>query len=235
MDTLYDILVGVHGLSGLIALVTFWIAAAAKKGAPLHLRAGKVYLLAMLGIVVTAVPMAALIAMRGAAVTAVFLVYLVVITVTGMWAGRRAVRSKRDQAAFRDGMYVWVAAANLIASVAVFAVGLRMSQTLLMGFSAVGLLTGAQMLWRRWRPIEAQRWWMKEHFSAMVGCGVATHIAFLAIGLERLVRMAGIQPPGWYGLIAWFLPLSLAFVAVVWLDRKYTPKAVPPGAMPMRT
>lgn len=227
MDTLYDILVGVHGLSGLIALASFWVAAAAKKGAPLHLRAGKVYLLAMLGIVITAVPMSAIIALRGAAATAVFLAYLVVITVTGMWAGRRAVRSKRDQGAFRDGAYLWVALANLIASVVVFAVGLRMSQTLLMGFSAVGLLTGAQMLWRRRRPIEAQRWWMKEHFSAMVGCGVATHIAFLAIGLERLVRMAGIQPPDGYGLIAWFLPLVLAFVAVAWLDRKYMPKAAP--------
>lgn len=235
MDAFYDILLALHGLSGLVALVTYWIAAAAKKGSPLHLRVGKTYMLAMLGIVITAIPMSAIIALRGATVTAVFLAYLVVITATGMWAGRRAVRSKRDQRAFRDGTYLWVAVANLIASAVVFAVGLQMSQTLLMGFSTVGMLTGAQMLWRRRRPIEAQRWWMKEHFSAMVGCGVATHVAFLAIGLERMVRIVGIQPPGWYGLIAWFLPLALAFVAVAWLNRKYMPKAAPSGVMSRRT
>lgn len=227
MDAFYDILLALHGLSGLVALVTYWIAAAAKKGSPLHLRVGKTYMLAMLGIVITAIPMSAIIALKGKVGTATFLAYLVVITATGLWMGWRAVKRKRDQAAFRSGAYLGVALANLFASAVVFAVGLQMSQTLLMGFSTVGMLTGAQMLWRRRHPIAAARWWMQEHFSAMVGCGVATHIAFLAIGLERMVRMVGIQPPGWYGLIAWFLPLALAFVAVAWLNRKYMPK---PGA-----
>jgi hypothetical protein len=59
----------------------------------------------------------------------------------------------------------------------------------------------------------------------MIGCGVATHIAFLAIGLDRIVRAMGIDPPSWYHLIAWFLPLSLSFVVGAWLNRKYMPKA----------
>ena len=54
MDTAYQSLLLVHGLCGLVALVTFWVAAFAKKGAPLHLRAGKTYMVAMLGIVITA-------------------------------------------------------------------------------------------------------------------------------------------------------------------------------------
>ena len=39
MDTAYQSLLLAHGLSGLVALVTFWIAAFARKGTPLHLRA----------------------------------------------------------------------------------------------------------------------------------------------------------------------------------------------------
>lgn len=226
MDLTYDILLTLHGIAGVIALVTFWAAAILRKGSPAHRAAGKAYLAAMLVIVVTAVPMAVIIAMRGKPGIATFLGYLVVITATGMWAGWRAIRRKGQQQAFRDGAYAGVAWLNIVASAAVFAVGWQMSQALLMGFSMVGVIGGVQMLHRRARPMESTRWWMEEHFSAMVGCGVATHIAFLAIGLDRIVRMVGIDPPGWYHLVAWFLPLSLAFIAVPLLRRKYNPAPV---------
>ncbi len=234
MDTLYKILLAAHGLCGLVALVTFWMAAFAKKGAPWHLRVGKAYMIAMLGIIATAVPMVVIIGLQGKPGIATFLAYLVVITASGIWMGWRAVKRKRDQAAFRGGTYLWVAVLNLVASAVVFAVGLKMSQVLLMGFSAVGMITGVQMLVRRARPMTAMRWWMKEHYAAMVGCGVATHIAFLAIGFDRIIRMVGIDPPGWYHLIAWFLPLSLSFVVMAWLNRKYMPKAVTATPMPAR-
>jgi hypothetical protein len=234
METAYQSLLLVHGLCGLVALIAFWIAAFAKKGSPLHLRVGKLYMLSMIGIVVTAVPMAAIIAGRGKPGIATFLVYLVVITATGMWLGWRAVKRKRDQSAFRDRAYLVVALLNLLASAIVFAIGLKMSQALLMGFSAVGAITGVQMLMRRANPMASARWWLKEHFGAMIGCGVATHIAFLAIGLDRIIRAFGIDPPGWYHLIAWFLPLSLSFVVGAWLNRKYMPKAAGGAAVMSR-
>lgn len=225
MDTVYRSLLLAHGLCGLVALVTYWIAAFAKKGSPLHVRIGKTYMLAMLGIVITAAPMAIITALQGKPGIATFLAYLVVITATGMWLGRRAIKRKSDQNAFRDNAYLTVAVLNLMASAAVFAVGWQMSQALLMGFSAVGAITGVQMLMRRARPLAETRWWLREHFAAMIGCGVATHIAFLSIGLSRLIRAVGIDPPSWYSLIAWFLPLSLSFVVGAWLNRKYMPKA----------
>ena len=224
MDTAYRFLLAVHGVAGAIALLTFWIAAFAKKGSPLHRGVGKTYLISMCGIVVTAAPMAIIIGLGGKPGIATFLAYLVIITSTSMWLGWRAIRRKRDQPGFRDTRYAAVAVLNLLASAMVFAIGVKISMTLLMGFSVVGVATGVQMLMRRAKPMAATRWWLEEHFGAMVGCGVATHIAFLAIGLDRSIRAAGIDPPGWYHLIAWFLPLSLAFVVVPWLRRKYMPK-----------
>jgi hypothetical protein len=218
---LYKTLLTLHGLCGLIALATFWIAAFAKKGSPLHVRIGKVYLTAMLGIMITALPMAAIIGSSGRVGIATFLTYLVVITATAMWLGRRAIRRKRDQAAFRDRAYLVVAVLNLVSAAVVFAVGVELSMALLMGFSLVGVVNGVQMLWRRARPEVSARWWMREHFGAMIGCGVATHIAFLAIGLDRSIRAIGIDPPGWYHLIAWFLPLLVSMVIAAWLERKY--------------
>lgn len=234
MDTAYQSLLLVHGLCGLVALITYWVAAFAKKGASLHLRAGKTCMIAMLGIVITAVPMAAIIATRGKPGIATFLAYLVVVTVTAMWLGWRAVKRKRDQAAFRDNAYLAVALLNLAASAVVFVIGMNMSQPLLMGFSVVGTITGVQMLMRRARPMDTARWWLEEHYSAMIGCGAATHIAFLAIGLDRVIRAIGIDPPGWYHLIAWFLPLSLSFVVGAWLNRKYMPKTNPGASVMSR-
>jgi hypothetical protein len=231
---MYQSLLALHGIAGLAALIAFWIAAFARKGSPLHRRVGKAYLLAMIGIVVTAGPMAAIIGASGRIGTAVFLVYLIVITATSMWLGWRAIRRKGDAARFRGTAYLVVALLNILAAIATFAIGLRLSIVLLMAFSAVGLITGAQMLIRRARPQSSPRWWLREHYSAMLGCGVATHVAFLAIGFDRLIRAIGIDPPGWYHLIAWFLPLIVS-VAIGWrLDRKYMPKRDAGGALPAR-
>lgn len=223
----YKTLVLVHGLAGVAALLTFWAAAFARKGSPLHRGVGKAYLLAMIGICVTAVPMAIQFYLTGRAGIATFLAYLVLITGTAMWLGWRSIRSKRDQPGFRGGGYLALALLNLVASALVFAVGWNMDQVLLMGFSMIGTIGGVQMLARRARPLAAGNWWLQEHYGAMVACGAATHVAFLSIGLNRLVQLAGFAAPSWYSLLAWALPVGAAFVAGFMLDRKYRPRPRP--------
>ena len=79
-------------------------------------------------------------------------------------------------------------------------------------------------MWRFSRSAPSDsRWWLKKHFSAMIGNGVATHIAFLSIGLPKLLPMLSgplLQNAAWLG------PLSLSVVAGFYLNRKYMkPKA----------
>lgn len=230
MSSLYPHLVGLHGLFGLVALLTFWTAAALRKGTPLHRRVGQAYLGAMAGICLTALPMVAVFVPRGRPGIAVFLAYLVVITATAMWLGQRAIRRRRAQAAFRDRGYAAVAWLNLGAALAVFAIGWQMQQVLLMGFSVVGALTGGTMLWRRWRPLAECNWWLQEHYAAMIACGAATHVAFASIGLGRLASAAGFAMPAWYGLLAWFVPLAVAVLATMLLDRRHRrSRAMPVG------
>ena len=59
----------------------------------------------------------------------------------------------------------------------------------------------------------------------MLGCGVATHIAFLLIGLPRLL------PADWNGpalvTVGWLAPLLIAALAGRLLTRKYLPARAP--------
>ena len=79
--TTYEIIRSTHGLIGVLALATFWIAGLSRKGSPLHKLAGKVYLVTMAAILATTLPMAIIILARGVKV-APFLFYLIVITAT---------------------------------------------------------------------------------------------------------------------------------------------------------
>src|SRR5690606_11492308 len=106
----------------------------------------------------------------------------------------------------------------------------RQMQLVIVAFSALGLAGFVQMRRFARRPPEDPRWWLQEHLSAMVGNGVATHIAFLAIGLPRLVP--ALANPTWAN-IAWLGPIGVAVLAGLWLRRRYLPARMPAaGLMP---
>ncbi len=221
----YSMLVAVHVLVGAVALASFWTAALLRKGTPAHRATGRIYLLAMVGIIVTGTPMAVSRWLDGHPVTAAFLGYLVVITATGVWVSWRAVRDKAVPARFAGRMYTSLALLSVLAGAGVLALGVNVGAPLLIGFSFVGLITGGDMLRRRVRYVRGEqtpRWWMVEHYTAMIGNGIATHIAFLGIGLPRLL-------PGVDGSVlhyaAWFGPIGVALVAKVLLDRRWKPRA----------
>ena len=221
--TAYKLLVAVHVLVGVVALVTFWTAGLLRKGTPAHRNTGRVYLLAMLGIIVTGAPMAVARWIDGHVVTAAFLGYLVVITATGTWVSWRAVRDKASIERFTGPAYVALGVLSLASGAAVLALGLKNGTPLLIGFSSVGLITGADMLRRRLRRARSAtpRWWMTQHYTAMIGNGIATHIAFLGIGLPRLLPWANGTVLHY---LAWFGPLAVAIVTKVVLDRRWKPR-----------
>jgi uncharacterized membrane protein YfcA len=221
MPDIYRLLVMLHIAAGTVALASYWSAALARKGSTLHVRSGKVFWKAMVVICATAVPMSVFFFRRGQPGTGTFLAYLVIITASAMWVGLRAIRLKQDQAAFRGGQYGAVAVANLLAGLAVLATGVYSGNALSMGFSMIGIVVGVNMLRKRSKPSASRNWWVPEHFGAMLGCGVATHVAFLAIGLDRLVALAGWHMPPDFKLVAWAAPVVVALAAGVWLDRKY--------------
>lgn len=221
MLSAYDWIKTLHIAVGVVALIGFWSAGLARKGSSLHRRAGQIFLLAMTGILVTGVPMAAYKLEQGHPVTAAFLGYLLVITATGVWTGWRAIADKRDVRRYTGPVYVALAGLSLLSGAAILALGLRIGAPLLTGFSSIGLLIGADLLLKRLRRERLgarPRWWLIEHYTAMIGNGIATHIAFLGIGLPRLfpaIDGAALHYAAWFG------PLLVAIGAKLWFDRRW--------------
>lgn len=221
----YSFYVLLHVAAGTLALVTFWLAAALRKGSTNHRLVGRVYLLAMATVVVSGVPLVIQRVLTGHPVTAMFLSYLLVLVSTTVWLAWRAIRDRQHPARYLGRVYHALMIANPLAGLVVLGVGLREGQPLLMGFAFVGLFIGIDM-WRRRRVIPTQpRWWMEEHYGAMVGNGAATHIAFLALGLPKLFPAVSGSALFY---TAWFAPVLLSIAAKVWLDRKY--RLALPGA-----
>ena len=214
----YSVFVALHIAGGAVALAAFWSAALLRKGSPAHRLVGRGYLLAMLAVIASGVPLTAQRLIDGHPVGATFLAYLLLLVSTSVWLSWRAIRDRQDPSAYLGRVYGLLAYANPLAGLAVLALGIDRGQPLLTGFSVVGVMVGVDMLRRR-RVIPTQpRWWLEEHYSAMVANGAATHIAFLAIGLPRLLPV--LQGQGWY-YAGWFAPVLLAIVAKAWLNRRF--------------
>lgn len=223
---IYPSAVMLHLASGSLALTCFWVAGAARKGSLIHRRAGQVYLLAMLAVIASGVPLVLGLIDRGQLYTALFLGYLLVLvsnTCIGAW---RAVRLKRERAAYFGPLFWILHGLTAATGLAMIAVGWSIGASLFMVFGSIGLfaLVGGINAWRR--SASTPNWWLREHYGAMIGNGIATHIAFFGIGLRRLLPDVD---PGALQSLAWFVPLAVGLLAGFWLDRRYARAAKPTG------
>lgn len=227
--TLHSLSYFVHVGLGTLALATFWTAGLSRKGSPVHRLAGKMYLLAMCGLLLAAAPLTAFLAPRNP-VGAAFLTYLIIITTTSVWTSWRAVKDKRDWKRFTGPVYRLLMWANLATGLAIAYIGLFVTtqmQAIFVAFSSIGIISFVTM-WRFSRQLPADaRWPLRQHLGAMLGNGVATHIAFLSIGLPKVLPfLAGSSLLN----LSWLGPLVAAFVAGVYLTRKYLPERRPVDA-----
>ena len=217
----------VHVTAGTVALITFWLSALLRKGSERHRLSGRVYLVAMALVIASGVPLTLERLSAGQVAGAAFLGYLLLLVSTSVWLSWRAIRDRAQPERYLGPAYHALSVVNPLAGVAVLYLGLTRGQPLLAGFSLVGIFTGLDMLRRRRIIPTLPRWWLQEHYGAMVANAAATHIAFLSIGLPRLLPV--LQGPAWFYL-AWFGPVLLAVAARLWPDRRYRAVAPPHGS-----
>lgn len=219
-----------HVGAGTLALATFWIAAFLRKGSPRHRRTGQVYLLAMLGVIASGVPLSLAMIERGRPATAMFLGFLLLLTATGCINAWRAIRLRGDRRRHFGAMFWILVLLNAIAGIGIIVLGVHAGSVLFQVFGGVGVFFFVNSV-QRWRKApDDPLWWLREHYGAMIGNGVATHIAFFSIGLRN--ALPGLDP-AMVQHFAWFAPLAAAVIAATWLDRRYRRRG--PGPRPAPT
>ena len=220
MELIRDLLLPIHIAAGFAALVLFWVPALTKKGSPPHRAAGRWYVAAMTFITVTGFLLAGLFLAGGRTQAGLFLLFLGVLTGTSLWNGWRVLRVKKDAAAYASGLHLPVALANVIGGTVLIGYGIAMKLPLFYAFGPVGLIIGGNMLAYSLRRNDDPKFWLYEHFTGMIGSGIASHVAFLAFGGRQLF--------GWgqsgYGLWLWITPVVVGTVAITLLNFYYRAK-----------
>lgn len=228
----YRWIVAIHVCAGVLALLTFWGAALLKKGSPRHRAVGKVFLLAMAVIVLTAFPILVQFAVyRQQPRSALFLAYLIALTGNAAWLAWRAVTDKRDwrQMTRRIGWHLSLWPVLLLA-LTVAAVGLSTREPLMISFCGLGLFAGWRMLRFARRGPQRPNWHLVQHYQSMLGAGIATHVAFLTIGMRPVwawLRTHTTVPALVIELFPWLAPVLVAVLAGLWLNRKYAARGRP--------
>ena len=226
---LLDILLYAHVAGGAVALIAFWIPALTKKGAPLHRKAGRVYVRGMSIVLATSLPLSIASFVRGNWVVGTFLLYLFVITGTALYSGLRALQSKSGPQAYITPMYKATAWATLLGGIAVLVVGVTTKMWLLAGFSLIGLTAGPSAIALIRNPPNDPKFWWYEHLGGMIGTGIAAHVAFLNFGAQRLI--AGFDVGSW-GMLAWVAPVAIGLIASNRIEAHYRAKFSPVRATP---
>ncbi|AKS42010.1 hypothetical protein [Wenzhouxiangella marina] len=212
-----------HLIAGSAALLLFWIAVFKRKGTAIHRKIGQAYLACMSIVVLTGIPLTLHLFLTGHTITAVFLGYLVILVSLACVNSVRAIRYKRDRAGYYGLGHRLAVGVLAAAGIAVMVVGWNSgAAAILIPFGALGPWNLFVLIRDLGKRDVAPNWWLKEHYGAMIGNGIATHIAFSQIGLSRLL-------PGQSDLVAmlgWLLPLGIGLTAIVMLDRRYRRPAV---------
>lgn len=233
METTLDLNRWIHILFGFVGLAAFWFPVFARKGGPLHRKAGQVFrwcaivVLAAAGFSVVGNFAAAALAgvsfseQREGWAFLIFLGYLALVTGVMLSHGMAVLKHKRDLTAMNTPYRRFSAWAAIASSV--FIVGWALAwrpdnMILLLALSPLGIGNGLDVL----RVINGQRvepgLWKIEHLGAMLGCGIAFHTAFAVFGMNHFLpfRLDGI-----WQVIPWVLPAAIGIPASrIWARRE---------------
>jgi uncharacterized membrane protein len=180
---LFRCALGLHILSGTVALVIAPLAMMTVKGGIWHRCWGKIYFWAMAGVAITATVMCFIRSGLFLFLIAIFSFYLAL-------TGYIALRGKRPE--HRAGWLDWCATiAMLAAGIALVATGALDANPdnkrwLRIIFGAIGLMLGAMDIKRYLKPPVNKRAWMFEHMTRFLAAYLATVTAFSVVNFQFL-------------------------------------------------
>ena len=239
MTTLHTLLVTVHITIGALALGLFWIPVMAKKGSPMHVRAGRIYVIAMYAVAITAF-LASILALidpigirrpgevpnpeqaaelaSGFRMFSLFLLMLSVLVFASLRHGIAALRERRQPGALNQVSHKFALGALAVLAVIVGSIGIRNWQLLLIIFAGISFAAAITM----YRDVRNRQLKGRElvvaHFNGLIGSGIGAYTAFFAFGGARF--FADVLT-GQLQVIPWVLPAIVGTFAINRLRRSY--------------
>ncbi len=225
MPWLFNLILVVHVIAGVVALTSCWGSVFTRKGGPAHRRWGGAFTTAIYTASFMALGMGGLslrwpLAMHPQLTDETLyrglfgwmMIYLALLTMSMTRYGLKMVANKRDHAANRHWSMVGLQIAVLVAGTNCFVQGIILEQPLMIGVAIIGFGTTATYLWYMFRPAPGARDYIPEHLKAMVATGIAAYTAFLSVGLIELFPEHAFNPLIWglptvvgVGMIGYFL------------------------------
>ena len=239
MIILHTLLVTIHISIGALVLVLFWIPAIAKKGSPLHVRAGRIYAIAMYAVATTAFlasilalidpigirrpgevlnPEQAVALASGFRMFSLFLLMLSVLVFTSLRHGIAASRERKEPGVLNQYSHKAGLGVLAVLAVVVGSIGIRNWQLLLIIFAGISFSAAITMYRdvRKHKP--KNRELVVAHFNGLIGSGIGAYTAFFAFGGARF--FADVLT-GQLQVIPWVLPAIVGTFAINRLRRTY--------------
>jgi uncharacterized membrane protein len=218
--TLEEVVRTGHIAAGVVALTSFWIPLVARKGGPLHRRAGWVYVSAMWVAASSAWGVCAFRLLDDDEANdsaALFLLFVGVLAANSAFVGIRVLRTKKRTEPQRSPLDLAGPLLLLLGSCGLAGLGLRQLSVLFLAFAALGglLSVGQLRFWLR-PPVTRMDWWY-EHMTNMLTACIGTVTAFLVVNVPHL----GLKE---YELFFWLAPGVLGAVGISVWRRRYRSK-----------
>jgi hypothetical protein len=228
--TLFGLALNVHIGVRTIVLASFWTAALAAKGSPLHRRGGRIYVWAMATLLSVTLIMAAGMVLNGDPRRAIFDIYVTLISVVSVWIAWSSIAYRGDIRRYLGWPYRLLCGALGAYGLFLLSLAPRMPeparQALVLAFAILGLSIAAAMAWRLRKRDNHPRWWLSEHLTGMGINFAATHASFSILAGGSLFPV--LKDP-WVRtgiLVAW---MTSALIVRLWAGRRFL------RAAPVRT
>jgi len=214
MNSIVQILLIIHAVTGGIALISGLFAIFAKKGQKLHLKSGLIYYWSMMLVVITGLIVGAYKGNLFISTIAVFSFYMV-------FTGRRILGSKKAlNLAWIDWFFT-----SLAISIGMLMLGLGIylfTQNGFQGAAPMLLVFGFFLLWMGLEDFKLMKkgaiekgQFLLKHISRMGGSYIATSTAFLVVNIDF--------HPQW---IVWLLPTVIGTPMITSASRKWRNKFI---------
>jgi hypothetical protein len=239
MSTLHSLLLYLHITLGAAALLLYWLPVIVRKGSKLHISVGKVFYYLMLlvsssGIVMSLMglydPVAIYTAgkqMSDAQIERMlvwripfsqFLLLLSLLTWVTVRHAIGVLKAKSNRSLLKHWFYQGPVLLLLPTALYVAYQGITIGMPLLIIFSVVSIITATTISLYVYKATVKPRAWIIEHFSAMVGSGIAVYTAFFAAGGRRMLSQ---WLPGDWQLVSWLAAPVMGVAVLILLTGYY--------------